>query len=57
MAKLTGTADATAVTVGLLKGWLLPKPGENKKARGTALVVAGSRQTPGAVVRANRLNA
>ncbi len=54
---MTGTADATAVTVGLLKGWLLPKPGENKKARGTALVVAGSRQTPGAVVRANRLNA
>jgi ADP-dependent NAD(P)H-hydrate dehydratase len=49
---MTGTADATAVTVGLLKGWLLPKPGENKKARGTALVVAGSRQTPGAVLLA-----
>lgn len=52
MGKVTNAADATTVTVGLLKGWPLPRPGENKQARGAALVVAGSRQTPGAVLLA-----
>ncbi len=50
--KTTNAADATAVTVGLLKGWPLPQPGANKESRGAALVVAGSRQTPGAVLLA-----
>lgn len=49
---MTNAVEATAVTVGLLKGWPLPEPGENKNARGTALVVAGTRQTPGAVLLA-----
>lgn len=45
-------AEAVTVTPALLRDWPLPEPGEDKTARGTALVVAGSRQTPGAVLLA-----
>ncbi|QWZ08665.1 NAD(P)H-hydrate dehydratase [Nocardioides panacis] len=36
----------------LLRGWALPEPGSSKHSRGTALVVGGSRSTPGAVILA-----
>jgi ADP-dependent NAD(P)H-hydrate dehydratase len=40
------------VTSSLLRGWPLPSPGSDKKARGSVLVVGGSRETPGAVLLA-----
>ncbi len=43
-------AEPTPVTPGLLRAWPLPRPGEDKAARGSVLVVGGSRRTPGAVM-------
>jgi hydroxyethylthiazole kinase-like uncharacterized protein yjeF len=40
------------ITPGLLREWPLPDPQGDKKARGTVLVVGGSRYTPGAVLLA-----
>ena len=40
------------ITPRLLRGWPLPQPEGDKKARGTVLVVGGSRFTPGAVLLA-----
>lgn len=40
------------ITPGLLRDWPLPVPGGGKGARGTVLVVGGSRFTPGAVLLA-----
>src|SRR3978361_138066 len=44
--------DLEAVTPSLLRAWRLPRPGESKRARGTVLVVGGSKSTPGAVMLA-----
>jgi hydroxyethylthiazole kinase-like uncharacterized protein yjeF len=44
--------DAVEVTADLLREWALPAPGSSKHARGAALVVGGSRSTPGAVILA-----
>lgn len=41
-------ADGTLVDPDLLRDWPLPEPGADKEARGRLLVVAGSRDTPGA---------
>jgi ADP-dependent NAD(P)H-hydrate dehydratase len=41
--------EPVIVTTATLRGWPLPKPGENKDARGCVLVVGGSSSTPGAV--------
>jgi ADP-dependent NAD(P)H-hydrate dehydratase len=38
------------VTPAVLRGWPLPDPGDGKQARGSVLVVGGSRRTPGAVM-------
>ncbi len=40
--------DSTLVDAGLLRGWPLPEPGSDKEERGRLVVVAGSRETPGA---------
>ena len=40
--------DAPVVDAGLLRDWPLPEPGSDKEERGRLLVVAGSRETPGA---------
>lgn len=40
------------ITPGLLREWPLPDPRGDKEARGTVLVVGGSRYTPGAVLLA-----
>ena len=40
--------DGTVVDAGLLRDWPLPEPGSDKEERGRLLVVAGSRETPGA---------
>ncbi|GGO71499.1 ADP-dependent NAD(P)H-hydrate dehydratase [Nocardioides deserti] len=40
------------VTPGLLRGWPLPDPGEDKNARGRVVLLAGSRRSPGAVLLA-----
>jgi hydroxyethylthiazole kinase-like uncharacterized protein yjeF len=40
------------ITPGLLREWPLPDPQGDKEARGTVLVVGGSRYTPGAVLLA-----
>lgn len=40
------------VTAALLRDWPLPEPGSSKDARGAAVVVGGSRSTPGAVILA-----
>jgi hydroxyethylthiazole kinase-like uncharacterized protein yjeF len=48
-----GPADGTVVTPAVLRDWALPSPeGGSKTARGTALVVGGSRGTPGALLLA-----
>jgi ADP-dependent NAD(P)H-hydrate dehydratase len=45
--------DPTILTPARLRAWLLPEPkGPSKTARGTVLVVGGSRGTPGAVMLA-----
>jgi hydroxyethylthiazole kinase-like uncharacterized protein yjeF len=38
------------VSASLLRAWPLPKAGDDKESRGRALVVGGSRETPGAVL-------
>lgn len=40
--------EGTVVDAGLLRDWPLPEPGSDKEERGRLLVVAGSRETPGA---------
>src|SRR5919202_5116778 len=45
-------SDEVVITAGLLRGWPLPDPRGDKQARGTVLVVGGSRFTPGAVLLA-----
>lgn len=46
-------ADAPAVvTPALLRGWPLPPPGGDKKARGSVLVVGGAARSPGAALLA-----
>src|SRR3954465_4838190 len=44
--------EEEVITPGLLRGWRLPDPAGDKEARGTVLVVGGSRFTPGAVLLA-----
>jgi ADP-dependent NAD(P)H-hydrate dehydratase len=44
--------EPTIITPQLLRDWPLPQPQGDKKARGTVLVVGGSRFTPGAVLLA-----
>jgi ADP-dependent NAD(P)H-hydrate dehydratase len=50
-APVRGNAELV-ITSGLLRGWPLPDPRGDKEARGTVLVVGGSRYTPGAVLLA-----
>ncbi|RLK26040.1 hydroxyethylthiazole kinase-like uncharacterized protein yjeF [Micromonospora sp. M71_S20] len=45
-------SDTRVITPGLLREWALPVPTGGKEARGTVLVVGGSRFTPGAVLLA-----
>lgn len=45
-------SEPTVVTVQLLRDWPLPRPDGAKDSRGTALIVGGSRHTPGAVLLA-----
>ncbi|KAA1399478.1 NAD(P)H-hydrate dehydratase [Aeromicrobium ginsengisoli] len=45
-------SDAQVITPQLLRDWPLPEPDGGKEARGTVLVVGGSRFTPGAVLLA-----
>ncbi len=45
-------SESRVVTPQLLRDWPLPVPGGGKDARGTVLVVGGSRFTPGAVLLA-----
>jgi ADP-dependent NAD(P)H-hydrate dehydratase len=45
-------SDEQVITPGVLRGWPLPDPQGDKDARGTVLVVGGSRFTPGAVLLA-----
>src|SRR5688572_16889461 len=45
-------SEPRIVTPALLRDWPLPVPGGGKDARGTVLVVGGSRHTPGAVLLA-----
>jgi ADP-dependent NAD(P)H-hydrate dehydratase len=53
-ARETGVPPAKRVTRTLLRRWPVPQPSEDssKKERGTVLVVAGARQTPGAAILA-----
>ncbi|TQM57917.1 NAD(P)H-hydrate dehydratase [Humibacillus xanthopallidus] len=44
--------EPVTLTTAVLREWPLPRPGGDKHARGTALVVGGGRQTPGAVLLA-----
>jgi hydroxyethylthiazole kinase-like uncharacterized protein yjeF len=44
--------DAVAVDTDVLRGWPLPEPGSDKEERGRLLVVAGTRETPGAALLA-----
>ncbi|MCW2541569.1 MAG: carbohydrate kinase, YjeF related protein [Frankiales bacterium] len=41
-----------AVTPSLLRRWPLPSPGDSKNSRGQALIIGGSRATPGAAMLA-----
>src|SRR5918912_3825479 len=43
---------ARVVTPALLRDWPLPPPGEDKRDRGSVLVVGGAARTPGAVLLA-----
>ena len=45
-------SDTAVITPALLREWALPVPTGGKEARGTVLVVGGSRFTPGAVLLA-----
>jgi hydroxyethylthiazole kinase-like uncharacterized protein yjeF len=44
--------EPVALDAGTLRQWPLPRLGGDKHARGTALIVGGGRQTPGAVLLA-----
>ena len=44
--------DAVVVDTDVLRGWPLPEPGSDKEERGRLLVVAGTRETPGAALLA-----
>lgn len=44
--------DGTPVDAALLRGWPLPDPGADKEERGRLVVVAGTRETPGAALLA-----
>lgn len=44
--------DSGEVTDSFLHGWPLPEPGSDKESKGRALVVGGTRLTPGAVLLA-----
>jgi len=52
MTNRTDPVDETIITRQLLREWALPDPQGGKEARGTVLVVGGSRYTPGAVLLA-----
>jgi hypothetical protein len=45
-------SEARVITPAVLRDWALPVPSGGKEARGTVLVVGGSRFTPGAVLLA-----
>ncbi len=45
-------SDPQVISAQLLRDWPLPEPDGGKRARGTVLVVGGSRTTPGAVLLA-----
>jgi hydroxyethylthiazole kinase-like uncharacterized protein yjeF len=45
-------SEPRVITPGLLRDWPLPVPTGGKASRGTALVIGGSRHTPGAVLLA-----
>ena len=47
-----GDASPVTITPALLHGWPLPRLDGDKNARGTAVIVGGGRQTPGAVLLA-----
>lgn len=47
-----GLPEPVQVSPSLLRRWPLPSPGQDKEERGCALVVGGSRRTPGAVLLA-----
>jgi ADP-dependent NAD(P)H-hydrate dehydratase len=47
-----GDRPAQVVTPALLRGWPLPPPGEDKRDRGSVLVVGGAVRTPGAALLA-----
>jgi ADP-dependent NAD(P)H-hydrate dehydratase len=42
----------TSLTARTLRRWPLPDSGKGKRDRGTVLVIAGARQTPGAAILA-----
>lgn len=44
--------DLSTVTLGTLRDWPLPAPGDDKEQRGRVLVVGGTATTPGAVLLA-----
>ena len=47
-----GDASPVTISPALLRGWPLPQLDGDKNARGTAVIVGGGRQTPGAVLLA-----
>jgi ADP-dependent NAD(P)H-hydrate dehydratase len=47
-----GGTRAEVITPALLRGWPLPPPGEDKRDRGSVLVVGGAARTPGAALLA-----
>lgn len=49
---MTSPEAPRVVTPALLRGWPLPDPGEDKNARGSVLLLGGSRRSPGAVLLA-----
>ncbi|KUL38023.1 NAD(P)H-hydrate dehydratase [Actinoplanes awajinensis] len=49
---MPGGPDEQVITPRVLRSWPLPEPGGDKQARGTVLVVGGSRFNPGAVLLA-----
>ncbi|MYM92113.1 NAD(P)H-hydrate dehydratase, partial [Rugamonas sp. FT82W] len=51
---MSGAPEATDISAGMLRDWPLPMPGgeADKEVRGHLLIVAGSREMPGAVLLA-----
>jgi ADP-dependent NAD(P)H-hydrate dehydratase len=47
-----GNGARQVVTPALLRGWPLPPPGEDKRDRGSVLVIGGAARTPGAALLA-----